>query len=264
MTRYRLRFLLVIVLFFVSQSHLAFAFDNTPPDTTHNLTGTLGSNAWYTSSVEVDLIAADTDGGVASTEYWVDSGAHNSVTYLPGAPTQTQFNVSSDGTHTLSYFSTNLDGVQEEVKTTPTFKIDTSAPANWRDFTATQAGNDHTFTLSITVDDLPSGLDPTSAYFNYSVDGITFGYYTTPTSCSSEFVAQDPIKAPPEAGSGWRQVPTQNPSTPGANTITLTTDAVDFCNSSWNLSEAMQFYIRDMAGKEKYKHQPLLRPIINI
>jgi hypothetical protein len=264
MNKAKLKFIVVLLLFFAAQNHLIWAFDNTPPVTTHSLNGTIGSNGWYTTSVELGLSASDSDGGVASTEYWVDSNQHNTVNYLPNSPTQTEFNVSSDGTHVVNYFSTNLDGVAEATQTTPSFKIDTSSPSNWRNFTATEVGNDHTFRLSITVDDPTSGLDPSSAYYNYSVDGVTFGYYSTTTSCGSPFVTQNPSLDPPQAGSGWKAVPTLTPNTSGANTITFTSDAIDFCNSSWNLSEAVQFYIKDLAGNESYKLQLLFGPWIDI
>lgn len=263
MSKAKLRFLIFVSVLFLGQTRIAWAFDNTPPVTTHSLSGTLGANSWYTTSVDVDLVAVDNDGQVASTEYWVDDGTHNTITYLPGGPTQVEFNVSSDGNHTISYFSTNSDGVQEAVKTTPSFKIDTSAPANWRNFTATQL-NDHTFALSITVDDLPSGLDVSTAYYNYSVDGVNYGYYTNPSACNSGFVSQDASKNPDEAGSGWRPVPTVSPNLDGSITVTMTTEYVDFCNSNWNLSEAVQFYIKDMAGNESYKLQLLFGPWISI
>lgn len=261
-SKFRLVFLTAILI--LTQSKVVLAFDNTPPFTTVSLGGTIGSNSWYTTTVGVTLTASEDNGEVASTEYWVDSNPHNLINYLPGAPTQVQFNVSSLGTHTVSYFSTNIDGVSEEVKTTSSFKIDTSSPSNWRDFTSTQSGNSHTFILSVTVDDVPSGLDPTSAYYNYTVDGINYGYYTDPSSCSSSFVAQDPNKEPPESGSGWRPVPTLTPNTSGAATMTLTTEAVDFCNSSWNLDEAVQFYIKDLAGNDSYKLQLLFGPWIEV
>lgn len=264
MEKAKLRFILVLILFSFTQNRLVLAFDNTPPVTSATLNGTIGSNNWYVTTVGVTLDAVDSDSAVASTEYWLDSDEHNVINYLPGAPIQVQFNVSSSGTHTVSYFSTNLDGVAESVKMTASFQVDTSAPANWRNFTATQAGNNHTYSLSITVDDLPSGLDVSSAYYNYTVDGINYGYYNTPTACNSGFVNQNPDKKPDEVGSGWKLIPTINPNTNGTSTVTLTTDAIDFCDSNWNLSEALQFYIRDLAGNETFKLQLLFGPWISI
>lgn len=248
----------LIVLFFIHSSPV-LAVDDTAPTTAASLSGTFGSNGWYTTTVNVTLTATDPESGVASTEYWIDSGTHSIVNFLPGSPTTVQFSVSGSGTHTVSYFSTNRDGVAESTQSTASFKVDTLAPFNWRDFSAQQI-NDHTFVLSIEVDDDESGLDPASAYYNYSVDGINWGYYSDTTKCNSTFVPQDPNKNPNEVGSGWKAVASTTPSTPGALTMVLRTDNVDFCNSQWNLTEAVQFYIKDMAGNESYKLQLLFGP----
>ncbi len=264
MIKTKLKFVLILVLFSLTQSPQAWAFDNTPPSTTYSANGTIGLNSWYITSVGVTLSATEDNGSVASTEYWVDNGPHSVVNYLDGAPTQVQFNVSSPGTHTVSYFSTNADGVAEDTQTTPSFKIDTSSPSNWRDFNAVPGGNSHTFVMSITVDDNPSGLDIATAYYNYTVNGSTYGYYTNTGNCNSEFISQDSSKEPPESGSGWRAIPTLNPNTNGATTITMSTDAIDFCNSSWNLIEAVQFYIKDVAGNESYKLQLLFGPWVEM
>lgn len=255
----RLSILILSVLFLTTGSPVA-AFDNTPPVTSVTLSGTFGSNQWYTTTVDVQLSASDGESGVASTEYWVDSDPHNVVNFLPGSPTTVQFNVSSPGIHTVSYFSTNKDGVAETTKTTASFKIDTSSPFNWRDFGVFSENNDHTYTLKITVDDTTSGLDPNSAYYNYTTDGINYGYYTDTTRCNSGFNNQDPNKKPTDSGSGWKKIPTTDPSTPGVLTMTLITDPIDFCNSTWDLTEALQFYIKDLAGNESYRLQLLFGP----
>lgn len=255
------RFLVLLsgILFLFTSSPVS-AFDNTPPITSAILSGTVGSNSWYTTTVDVTLTASDSQSGVGSTEYWLDTDPHNIINFLPNSPTTVQFNVSSSGTHTISYFSTNKDGVAESTKSTAPFKIDTSSPFNWENFGSATAGNSHTYKLNISVDDSTSGLDPDSAYYNYTVDGINYGYYTNTTQCNSGFNTEDPDKKPDGAGSGWKKVPTISPNSAGSLTMTLTTDSIDFCNSSWDLTEALQFYIKDLAGNESYKIQLLFGP----
>ena len=79
-----------------------------------------GSNGWYVSTVSVSLSASDTASGVASTEYKIDAGSY--VLYSG------TFGVSLQGTHTITYRSTDRAGNVEPDKTTPPFKIDTVAP----------------------------------------------------------------------------------------------------------------------------------------
>jgi hypothetical protein len=102
-------------------------YDTTAPVTTSTLAGTLGTGGWYTSPVQVTLAATDATSGVASTSYTIDGGA--AKTY--GGT----FTVIGDGTHTLTYFSTDKAGNIESTHTT-TFKIDATAPMT----TATLAG----------------------------------------------------------------------------------------------------------------------------
>jgi len=395
-------FLLLSIFFSTLFSSAKAAGDTTPPITNYELSGTIGSNSWYISSVNVDLSSYDLESGVLKTEYWVDSGTHTTVSYnssdnliknpsfevgtgsnptnwvkvgtanlarvatpfdgsfsakidsgssgwsafdtaLADAPpltsgktyvaaayvktsglggaakirillsdgtlvtqsssqtsdtdwkfiskvftaftsephiievglegsgivywdavslyegasaSETNFTVSSQGSHLVNFFSTNNDLISETIKQTSEFKIDTNSPTNWREFAVTEAGNDHTFIISIKVDDVTSGLDPSSAYYNYTVDGVNFGHYSNTINCSSTWIPEDPSKDPSEAGSGWRSL-SVNPNTAGAATATLTTDAIDFCNSNWDLNKAVKFRIKDMAGNEARKEQVL-------
>ena len=397
-----LLFSLISIFFTTFLTPTKAASDTTPPMTIYTFSGTIGSNSWYTSSVNVDLSSYDLESAVKQTEYWVDSGTHTTVSYsssenliknpsfelgsggnptnwikvgvailnrvadsfdgsfsakidsassgwssfdtvLADAPSltsgktyvaaafvktsglegaakirillgdgtlvtqsssqtsdtdwkfiskvftafssekhiievglegsgivywdsvslyegasasQTNFTVSSQGSHLVNFFSTNNDLVNEVTKQTDEFKIDTVSPGNWREFAVTQAGNDHTFIVSIKVDDVTSGLDPSSAYYNYTVDGINFGYYSNLTNCNSTWIPEDPSKDPQEVGSGWRLL-NVNPSTSGATSAKLTTDTIDFCNSNWDLNKAVKFRIKDMAGNEARKEQVL-------
>jgi hypothetical protein len=58
--------------------------DFTPPAVFENISGTLGSNGWYVSTVNVTLSVEDLESGVASLEYWVDAGTPHVVPFSTG------------------------------------------------------------------------------------------------------------------------------------------------------------------------------------
>jgi chitobiase/beta-hexosaminidase-like protein/Big-like domain-containing protein len=123
--------------------------DDTAPVTTDN------APAGYSSSaVTVSLNPADSGSGVATTTYSVDGGASQTGTSVSiGAPVDH----SNDGSHTVSYRSTDVAGNLEAVRTT-TVRIDTTAPA--ASITAPAAGSLATgmVTLSATAADSASGV----------------------------------------------------------------------------------------------------------
>lgn len=98
----------------------AVVLDHTPPVTTATVSGTQGSNGWYTSSVSVAFTAKDDLSGVAKTTAAIDGGASQ--------PSTAPFAVSGDGTHTVTYSSTDKAGNAEAAKSL-TIKIDTTPPA---------------------------------------------------------------------------------------------------------------------------------------
>ncbi len=157
---------------------------------------------------------------------------------ISSALTQASVNfvVSSNGIHTLEYYSVDHAGNTETPHLTSNFKIDTKTPTRWTNFTLTQAGNDHTFIVSIKVTDSTSGLDVSTAEFQYSVDqGATWGYYPNLLNCGGGFIE------------GWKQGST-NPNIDGSKTVTLSTPAIDFCNSNWATTKKIRFRVTDMAG----------------
>ena len=142
--------------------------DTTPPVTTSALAGTKGDNGWYISDVTVTLSATDPpevfhiggDGGngpsgVNHTYYKIDSGSWKEYT----AP----FMVSTEGQHTVLYYSTDIAGNVETQKSI-TIKIDQTAPT----ITLTKQEID-LFTVKFVaqVSDATSGIDRVE----FSIDG---------------------------------------------------------------------------------------------
>jgi len=93
--------------------------DIVPPVTTHNFSGVMGDNEWFTSNVAVTLTAVDDSSGVDYTMYKLDDGNWEPYINL--------FLVTEDGEHTLHYFSVDKVGNKEPVKKV-TFKIDQTVP----------------------------------------------------------------------------------------------------------------------------------------
>ncbi len=90
-----------------------------PPVTTATLEGIMGGDGWYTSAVNVTLSATGGSGGLDYTEYLLDTGSW--VTYTGVVV------VATNGTHSISYRSVDMDGQVEGAKTT-NFMIDSVAP----------------------------------------------------------------------------------------------------------------------------------------
>ncbi len=156
------------------------------------------------------------------------------------------FVVSSNGSHSLSYFATNNDGVAEAPRNI-NFKLDTQGPANWRNFQQIDGGNDHTFSFNITVDDSLSGLATPTGQYQYSLDGgTTWGHHSDVTKCNSPWIADEFLAT------------TQNPSGSGAVSTTMSTPNIDFCNSDFSgCNKKFRFQIQDVAGNTSSRDQCL-------
>ncbi len=138
--------------------------DTSPPTTTAALSGPSGANGWYTGAVQVTLTATDPDGpsDVAHTYFTADGGAQQTYS----GP----FTFSGDGIHTITYWSVDNAGNEEKPHPSSTIKIDSSAPS------VTAAANPSILwppngklvpvTVSGSMSDLISGIDPTGAVFS--------------------------------------------------------------------------------------------------
>ena len=94
--------------------------DTTPPTTMATTTGTLSKNGWYTSNVLITLTATDTESGVASITYSLNSGVTWNMYTAP-------LTISEEGSTTIRYASTDKAG-NKEATSSLTVKIDKTAP----------------------------------------------------------------------------------------------------------------------------------------
>ncbi len=136
---------------------------------------------WTIQTVSVTLSPADSGGsGLAGTFYTIDGGSAQSYT----AP----FDVTGDGDHVVTYWSTDEAGNVESIETVHV-KIDATVPTTTA--TATNADtSDYTFgdwtnqvvTVTLTPSDAASGVESTS----YTIDGGSTQTYTVPFAIATE------------------------------------------------------------------------------
>jgi hypothetical protein len=178
--------------------------DNTKPSTSDNAPA-----GWQASGVTVTLSASDSGSGVANTQYSVDGGGYASGSSV---------SISSDGIHTISYFSTDVVGNIESPKTA-TVMIDTTPP----DPGANDPGNylRGTVTLSANPDAGTGGAQVTEVEFQRS----------------------------PAGANTWTQIGLDNTG-PGPYTAGWVTTPAD--DGSWDL----RFIVRDETGRETTVDMP--------
>src|SRR5207253_2562912 len=111
--------------------HIAIRIDTTPPVSTSTLSGTLGNDSWYISTVKVVLNATDNTSGVARISYRVDGIVWQtySVPFVLG-----------DGVHLVEYKATDNAGLTETTKSL-TVKVDTVAPVTTASLSGTPGSN---------------------------------------------------------------------------------------------------------------------------
>src|SRR5205807_1060792 len=139
------------------------------PITTASVSGMVGANGWYISSVSVTLNASDGDGGVSRIFYRLDGG---SWTVYSGAL------VLGDGRRVLDYYATDRSGNLEPAHT-KTFSIDTAPPVAWASLLGTVGANAwYVSNVTVTLDasDATSGV----AGIRYRIDGGPWQPYGSP------------------------------------------------------------------------------------
>src|SRR5438094_4200391 len=153
-----------------SQS-LTIRVDTVPPTTAISLSGTVGANGWYTSSVAVTLNATDATSGVANVSYRIDGGTWLAYTgpFAVG-----------EGAHVVDYFSSDLAGLTEPMQS-QSIAIDTTPPSTTASVSGTVGANGwYTSTVAISL----SATDPLSGVSNVyrRVDGGAWQIYSGPVT----------------------------------------------------------------------------------
>lgn len=121
----------------------ALWLDITPPTSTHTLSGSLGQNGWYTSSVRVRLSAVDALSGVDHFYHWV---------YGMGDWTEgSAFDITTSGRHTMQYYAVDAAG-NEETPRVGFVRVDLEAPPAPLNLRSEQVGwqSENSFSVSWT------------------------------------------------------------------------------------------------------------------
>jgi hypothetical protein len=151
----------------------AFKIDATAPTTTASVSPPTPdlANGWRSGSATVTLSASDGTSGVASTKYSIDGGS----TQTYSAP----FTISSEGSHTVSYWSTDNAGNQESAQSL-TVKLDLNAPTSSAQISPPIMNGWYASpTVTLTGNDgAGSGID----HIDYSIDGGASHVYSGPLS----------------------------------------------------------------------------------
>ena len=135
--------------------------DSVPPVTTATLSGTLGSDGWYTSAVTVTLSASDSN-GIKATYYKIDN-AKKYTTYM--AP----FQISADGKHLVYFYSVDNKGYTETPDKSVSVWVDTVSPET------SATPNYRKLTIALSATEAASGV----AAIYYKLDsGTTWLLYT--------------------------------------------------------------------------------------
>jgi hypothetical protein len=131
--------------------------DITPPETTHEFSGTTGNNDWYINNVHIILNASDDLSGVGGTFFKIDDSQWTNYT-IPVI-------ITLDGEHQLWYYSVDQAGNIEPIKGPFGFKIDKTPPT----ITLTKQQID-LFNVKFTaeVSDATSGINRVE----FSLDGV--------------------------------------------------------------------------------------------
>lgn|GEM_PF-2285290 len=147
----------------------AVTTDSTAPTVLASSSPAANANGWNNAAVTVTLTATDEAGGsgVKSISYAVDGG---STVTVNGSSTSVA--LSTDGTHTVSYFATDVAGNAGSAQTA-TVRIDKVLPVASATVTPTPNGNGFNKVSPVTVN--LTGTDATSGVesLTYKVDSGT-------------------------------------------------------------------------------------------
>ena len=168
----------------------------------------------------------------------------------------TSFYVSSDGYHTVEYYSVDKAGNIEPPKFI-LLKIDQTPPGKWKDSGSVRSliGNDHQIYTWIYVEDDTSGISTLTDKFQYFIPGRStdFGRFPNIFNCKGTW-----------QNNGWA-ILVSPPFLPGVKKAYLVTPMVDFCDSEWHKAcHYVRFYSEDMAGNHAIKDLCINGPWIKV
>jgi hypothetical protein len=150
-------------------SSVGVTVDTLVPLTTLSIEGTMGSNDWYVSAVNVTIISSDATSGVKSIAYNSDSGGWQVYT----GPIQ----IVGNGVHTLLFYGEDLAGNRNQVSSIE-IKIDTMQLYISFDIQDGAIFNSKSVVIPWTVHNALSGVDR----FEYSLDTGAFQSLGTTSS----------------------------------------------------------------------------------
>ncbi len=145
----------------------------------------------------------------------------------------TQFSLVDNGVHSFNYYSEDNAGNVEPQHTYGPVKIDTVAPQDWRNFDYSTSGNNHSYAMWVSVRDVTSGIDPTTAQFqSFDKDGC---------DCWSSW----------QNVSSVTRLDNGQPAPAGyTGYVKVTINSYDFGNSAKATRPEVHFRINDVAGSE--------------
>jgi hypothetical protein len=153
----------------------AVNIDLTAPSTSATVSATSGYMDWYTNTVSVSLNASDNLAGVANIFYSVDGGSTQTYSGT--------FSISSDGVHTVEFWSADVAG-NTETRQSVIVKIDANAPITQASVSGTAGTNDwyrSAVQVSLSAADIGSGVQ--NSY--YRIDGGAVQTYAGTFSLSA-------------------------------------------------------------------------------
>ncbi len=161
--------------------------DSTPPTTTGSVSPVPSGYLWFKGpNVNLTLSATDGGSGVAATFYSIDGAASQTYT--------TPVVISGEGRHTVSYWSVDRKGNQEDKRTVP-ISIDSKPPvvSVQATLSAQYPYGPAMISISATATDSLSGIDPLTATYTVSgPGGQTSGWFPYTTLNAIAFVTAFP------------------------------------------------------------------------
>src|SRR3989441_4805479 len=154
---------------------VAISIDTTAPASSGAISGTLGDDGWYVTSVSVALSASDIPSGVSAISYRLDNGSWQTYTGPFGL---------GEGRHFLEFFATDLAGLQETVRSASVF-VDTTSPSTTASFTGVLGDHGRyvsNVSMPLNPTDGLSGVRPTP----HRLDGGLWIPYTGPFVLSDD------------------------------------------------------------------------------